>query len=306
MLNVKHLIVFRAVVKAGSISAAARVLHISQPAVTKTVRLLEAELGLSLFLRVNGRLVLTSEAEELMPEVERLFGNVAAVRHLADEIRDGYSGSLSVATVTTLSPTLVARAIERFHRHHPRVRFDIKALSTRHVVDAIATHQGDVGVIDAPASGADMEAMDLCRSEVGCVIRADHPLAARRRLGPADIAKETLISFSDETLTGWQLRQAFHDAGVSGHVTFTVNHTHTAYVLVQAGIGIGIVDAFPMLTGAFPDLVILPFRPVMQTRPHVVFSKTRAVPLVARRFAAVLQEITGEMIAGSNGMLKRP
>jgi hypothetical protein len=128
----------------------------------------------------------------------------------------------------------------------------------------------------------------------------------RGRLGPADIAKETLISFSDETLTGWQLRQAFHDAGVSGHVTFTVNHTHTAYVLVQAGIGIGIVDAFPMLTGAFPDLVILPFRPVMQTRPHVVFSKTRAVPLVARRFAAVLQEITGAMIAGSNGMLKRP
>jgi DNA-binding transcriptional LysR family regulator len=154
LLNVKHLVVFRAVVKAGSISAAARVLHISQPAVTKTVRLLEAELGLSLFLRVNGRLVLTSEAEELMPEVERLFGNVAAVRHLADEIRDGYSGSLSVATVTTLSPTLVARAIERF-RHHPRVPSTSGA--SRHVVDAIATHQVDVGIIDA-ASGAEMDA----------------------------------------------------------------------------------------------------------------------------------------------------
>lgn len=306
MLNVKHLAVFRAVVKAGSVSAAARQLYISQPAVTKTVRLFETEIGLSLFLRVNGRLVLTPEAEELMPEVERLFGNVAAVKHLADEIRDGYSGSVSVATVTTLSPTLVANAIARFHQHHPRVRFDIKALPTRHVVDAVATHQVDVGIIDEPASGVDMEVMDLCHSEVGCVIRADHALAARRRLTPLDIAKETLISFSDETLTGWQLREAFHNAGVTGHVTFTVNHTHTAYALVQAGLGIGVVDSFPMLSGAFPDLLILQFRPVMQTRPHVVFSKTRAVPLVVRKFVAVLKETTEEMIAGSKGMLKPP
>jgi DNA-binding transcriptional LysR family regulator len=306
LLNVKHLAVFRAVVQAGSVSAAARRLYISQPAVTKTIRLLESEIGLSLFLRVNGRLVLTSEAEELMPEVDRLFGNVVAVKHLADEIRDGFSGSVSVATVTTLSATLVTKAIARFHRHHPRVRFDIKALSTHHVVDAVATHQVDVGIIDAPASGVDMEVIELCRSEMVCVIRADHPFAARPHLTPKDIAKETLISFSDETLTGWQLREAFHDAGVNGHITFTVNHTHTAYALVQAGVGIGLVDSFPMLSGAFPDLLILQFRPVMQTRPHVVFSKTRAVPLVVRKFVAVLKETTEEMIAVSKGMLKPP
>ena len=110
MLNVRHLAVFRAVVKAGSISAAARVLHVSQPAITKSVRLLESEIGLPLFLRVNGRIVLTPEAEVLMPEVERLFGNVAAVRQLAEEIRDGFSGSVSLATVTTLSASLVANA----------------------------------------------------------------------------------------------------------------------------------------------------------------------------------------------------
>jgi DNA-binding transcriptional LysR family regulator len=305
-LNVKRLAVFRAVVAAGSVSAAARRLYISQPAVTKTVRLLEEEVGLPLFLRVNGRLVLTPEAEALIPQIERLFANVGAVRHLADEIRDGFSGSLSVATVTTLSATLVAQAVRVFHAQYPRVRFDIKALSTRHVVDAVVGHQVDLGVVDVPTSGVDLEIVELCRAEIGCVVRNDHPFARKTRLGPQDIAGETLISFSEETYTGWQLREAFQRARVSGQVTFTVNHAHTAYALVQAGIGIGIVDSFAMLTGVFSDLTIRPFRPVIRASPQVVFSKTHAVPLVARNFAVVLQSVMAGFIASSGGMLKPP
>jgi DNA-binding transcriptional LysR family regulator len=306
VLNVKRLAVFRAVVRSGSVSAAARQLHISQPAVTKTVRLLEEEVGLALFLRVNGRLVLTPEADALMPQIERLFANVGAVRHLADEIRDGFSGSLSVATVTTLSATLVAKAVQNFHRQYPGVRFDIKALSTRHVVDAVVGHQVDLGVVDVPSSGVDLEVAELCRAEVGCVVRTDHPFARRRQLEAKDIAPETLISFSDDTYTGWQLREAFQRARVNGQVTFTVNNAHTAYALVQAGIGIGIVDSFAMLTGAFGDLTIRPFRPVIQTSPHVVFSKSHAVPLVARNFAGALKSVMDGFIAGSGGMLKPP
>ncbi len=144
MLNVRHLAVFRAVVKTGSVSAAARILHISQPAATKTLHMLEAQIGLPLFLRIKGRLVSAPESEALMTEVERLFGNVEAVRQLADEIREGFSVSIRIATVATLSATLVANVIERFHRQHPRVRFDIKSLSTRQVTDYVTNNQVDV------------------------------------------------------------------------------------------------------------------------------------------------------------------
>lgn len=306
LLNVKRLAVFRAVVRAGSISAAARHLHVSQPAVTKTVRLLEEEVGLALFSRVSGRLVLTPEAEELMSGIERLFGSVGAVEQLAEEIRDGFSGSISVATVPTLSATLVAKAVDRFHRIYPRVRFDLRALPTRLVMDAVATHQVDVGVVDGSQSGMDMEVIELCRSEIGCVIRADHPLAKRKRLTTEDIASQTLISFSGETYSGWQLRATLHDRQSKGQVTFTVNNTHTAYALVQAGVGIGIVDSFPMTTGAFSDLVIVPFRPLIDTNPHVVFSKTHVVPLVARNFVEIVKATTKDLIAVSGGMLKAP
>ena len=125
-----------------------------------------------------------------MPEIERLFGNVEAVKHLADEIREGFSGSISIATVATLSATLVATTIKRFHKQYPRVRFDIKALSTRHAIDSVANNQIDVGILDVPATGVDLEVKELCRAEVGCVMRADHPLAKRKALTPKDIAAD--------------------------------------------------------------------------------------------------------------------
>jgi len=305
MLNVRHLGVFRAVVKTGSVSAAARTLHISQPAVTKTVRLLEDEIGLPLFSRIKGRLVSTPESEALMPEIERLFGNVEAVKHLADEIREGFSGSISIATVATLSATLVATTIKRFHKQFPRVRFDIKALSTRHAIDFVANNQVDVGILDVPATGVDLEVKELCRSEVGCVMRGDHPLAKRKALAPKDIAGETLISFAEDTLAGWGLREAFHAAGLQSHITFTVNHTLSAYALVEAGVGVGVVDAFPMLSGSHPRLVIRPFRPVIETRPRVVFSKTRPVSLITRKFVAEILKVMDDLIADSHSMLKR-
>ncbi len=145
----------------------------------------------------------------------------------------------------------------------------------------------------------------MCVSEVGCVMRADHPLAARRRLAPKDIAAETLISFAEDTLTGWGLREAFRAAGLQSHVTFTVNHTLSAYALVQAGVGLGVVDAFAVLSGIYPQLVIRPFRPLMETRPRVVFSKTRPVSMITRKFVAEMMAVMAELIANSHSMLKR-
>lgn len=305
-LNVRYLAVFRAVAKSGSVSAAARMLNVSQPAVTKTVRLLEGRLGLALFLRVNGRLVITPEAEQLMPEIERLFGTLNVIKNLADEVREGLSGSISIASVTTLSVSLVAKAIENFHRMHPGVRFDIQSLPTRLAVQHVITNYVDLGVLDAPTGALDMETVELCRSRVGCVLRRDHPLARHRYIEPHHLVGETVVSFSDETTTGMLLRKAFHSANLTHTVHFTVNHTITAYTLVRRGVGVAIVDSFPIFSGDYADLVVRPFRPVIETRPCVVFSSTRAVPIVARSFVEALKQAATEMIADRRAMLGAP
>ena len=305
MLNVRHLAVFRAVVRTGSVTTAARMLHVSQPAVTKTLRLLEERMGLPLFLRIKGRLVCTPEAETLMPEVERLFGNVEAVAHLADEIREGYAGSITIATVATLSASLVSTSMTRFHAKYPSVRFDMKALATRHVLDYVNSGQVDIGVLDLLTGGGDVETHELCRAEIACIMRDDHALARRRTLGPRDLADETLVGFADDTMTGWRVREAFRASGTPCHITFTANHTMSAYALVQSGTAIALVDPFPMISGAYAGLIMRPFRPAIEMKPTAVFSRTRPVSQIARKFLTEMTSVAGEMIAASS-LLKRP
>lgn len=304
-LNVKHLSIFRLVARTGSVSGAARLLHISQPAVTKTLHLLEEDLGLQLFTRIKGRLLITPEAQALMPQVERLFGNVNAVQQLAEEIRNGFAGSLTVATVATLSSTIVASAISRFHHDHPRVQFDLKALSTRNVLELVANNQVDVGVIDVPESGPEMDVTELCRAAIGCVMPADHPLATRARITPEDIADQTLITFAEDTHTGWSVREAMRKRRQPSRIVFTVNHTLSAYTLAQSGSGVALVDSFPMLTGAFPQLVVRPFAPAIELRPRALLSKTRPISLIAGMFITTLKNVADTYVDRSDLLLKQ-
>jgi DNA-binding transcriptional LysR family regulator len=306
LINVRHLAVFRAVAKTGSVSAAARLLLISQPAVTKTLHLLEESLGLLLFERIKGRLLITPEAQTLMPQVERLFGNVDAVEKLTEEIREGFAGSLTVATVATLSSSIVSVALSRFHSAHPQVQFDLKAFSTRQVLEAVTNNQVDLGVIDVSESGPDMDVHELCRADVVCVMRSDHRLAGLSRVTPKDIAAETLITFAEDTTSGWAIRESLRKQKLPVHITFTVNHTLAAFSLAQEGSGIAVVDPFPMLLGSFPRLVMRPFRPAIESRPRALLSKTRPSSIISGMFIKTLKTVADEMVGQSRHLLRLP
>lgn len=291
MLNVRHLEVFRTVVKAGSVSAAARMLYVSQPAVTKTLHLLEAELGLTLFLRVRGRLVCTPEAELLIPEVERLFGSVQSVAQRAAEIRQGERGTITIAAVSTLAISMVAHAIGVFRREHPQVLFDVRALPTRHVVEYVNTNQADLGILDVPTPSGALEVEEFCKGEVSCILPARHPLARHKSLTPALLAGHTLVSFGEDTITAWRLREAFKAAGVPYDTTLVSNSTVTLCAMVAEIDAIALVDPFTLMSHAFPDLVMRQFRPRLELRPRFLFSPGRPRSLIVGQFVGTLRDV---------------
>jgi DNA-binding transcriptional LysR family regulator len=306
VLNVRHLEVFRAVMKTGSVSGAARTLRVSQPAVTKTLQLLEGRIGLPLFTRTKGRLQCTPEAEALLPEIERVFGTLNSIDSFASELRGGYAGRVAIASSATLTSSLIPAAIERFRANRPRIRFDIRALASRHVIEEVRNSQVDVGVLDFPLGGEDFEAEELCCGEIGCVMRIDHPLAERDSIGPRDLFNETLIGFSEATFTGTSVHEAFRAANVPCQISYTTNQTFAAYALVRGGAGIAIVDPFPLFSGAFTDLVIRPFRPTIELRPRVILPRGRPISQVSRWFVQEMVEVTKEMVAGSKRALSGP
>ena len=102
-MNLRQLEVFHAVMQAGSVTGAAQLLNVSQPAVSNVLKHMEQQLRFKLFERVRGRLHPTPEAIELFPDVTEIFGRIGTLMRVVQEMRDGRSGRLVLAT----SPTLV-------------------------------------------------------------------------------------------------------------------------------------------------------------------------------------------------------
>lgn len=306
MINVGYLAVFRAVMKTGSVAEAARILGISQPAVTKTLRLVAHQMGVPLFVTIRGRLHLTPEAELLFPQVERLLGEVASVEHLAEEIAEGYAGRVTLATVSTLAAALVPQALERFRRSRPKVRVQISALPISPVVEMVTNNQVDLGLVHHPLGEPDLESIDLCEAAVICALPRGHPLAEKQAITPADLIGQPLISYSDQTSIGSLLRDSFRLHNAPCRISVIANHSHFACTLIRNGGGIGLIEPFPLVAGAFPDLVARPFLPEIILRPRVILLGSRPVSHLTRHFIDEVLRATEELVARAEGLLRLP
>ena len=120
-LNIRQLSAFCAVMEHGSISEAARILCISQPAVTKSIRLFEEELRIELFKRAGGRLYPSFEAQRLYPTAKKVFEIIAETAAVAQRLRNGQAGRLVIAAGFTLAAKFIPEAIREFHQRRPLV-----------------------------------------------------------------------------------------------------------------------------------------------------------------------------------------
>ena len=293
MLNTRQLQIFRTVAKTGSVTAAGKVLYLSQPAVTKALRLLEERLDLVLFHRAGGRLVATPEAMALLPEVERLFGNLDSVEQMATQIRHGVKGHLTIAASSTIAISALSHTIGRFYADHPSVTVDLRALPTRHVVEYVNTDQADIGILDVPAPTGTLQIENFFSAEIVCVMRRDHPLAGQKVLTPERLKGQTIVTFGDDTMTNWHLREAFRSCNVPFEANFASNSTITACSIASEVNGVALVDPFTLLSNAFSHLTARRFRPTVVVQPRFLFSSKPRSLIVSEFVSRVMETVQG-------------
>ncbi|PZQ73689.1 MAG: LysR family transcriptional regulator, partial [Variovorax paradoxus] len=131
-MRLRHIEVFNAVMLTGSVSAAARLINVTQPAVSRTLQHAELQLGFALFRRAKGRLTPTAEAQALYPHIERLFAQLDEVQRLAANLRqaDDAAQELRILALMALTHEVLPRALVAFRRKHPKVTIHVEALHT--------------------------------------------------------------------------------------------------------------------------------------------------------------------------------
>ncbi|WP_342723800.1 LysR family transcriptional regulator [Bradyrhizobium sp. B097] len=299
MINVRHLAVFRAVVKTGSVSAAARLLAVSQPAVTKTLQQIEWEIGVPLFRRMKGRLQPTPESALLIPKVSQVFSAIEDLERLAAEISGGNVGHVSVATVSTLGASIVASAIQKYRKRRPQAVINVRALATREVVEDVANNQVDIGVADGATMEGTLETEPLCRAFIGAVISKRHRLAKKSVIQMEDLAGEKIIAFSEHTITGMELRHRLDKLKPPTKVDISVNQSVIACTLINSGLGVGLIDPFTALSGIFPNLKVTKLEPEIENQPRLIFPPNRPASIAASEFIQIVRETFGEYVSQS-------
>lgn len=127
-MTLRQLETLYAIMKAGSITAAARNLLVTQPAVSAVLKHTEQQLKMKQFERIGGRLHATPEALAPMPDLEEIFGRIDTLSRLVQELRDGRTGQLVIATSPTLVNALLPLALAALRKSSPNVTISLESL----------------------------------------------------------------------------------------------------------------------------------------------------------------------------------
>ncbi|MFW5641392.1 MAG: LysR substrate-binding domain-containing protein [Roseicyclus sp.] len=290
-MNERQITAFRHVLRLGSVTAAARAMSISQPAVSRHISDLEADLGFPLFERRGGKLLPLPEAQALGHEVERMFYGLDRLRAFAREMRGLSHARISIASLPMASFRILPAAMGRFLRAHEGVRITHNVHTSERIADLVAAGQADFGIAQLPLGRTDVRRVAVWRCPCVAVLPPGHALSGAARLTPRDLAGVPLVALAHQTVTAAYLTERFSEAGISPNVIAESQPSYAACGLVAEGLGVAIVDPFTPGLFAHETLSVVPFEPVI---PFDIFLVVHAERPLTRAVQSLIDLVTAE------------
>jgi DNA-binding transcriptional LysR family regulator len=289
-MRLRHIEVFHAIMQVGSISGAAQVLHISQPAVTKVLQHCEMQLGLKLFERVKGKLYPTPEAQKLFAEVDRVNRDLQSVRRLASSLRDGTTETVKLVATPTVAITLVPGAMTAWRKKYPNTRCQLATQHTREIVSALL-----VGEADFALSLQDPRHPGIRSESV-----AQGPMTAIAPVGtwPAALADTPLpiaelptrlIALPEDDPLGSRVLDACALLGHDVDAHTVVQTYHLARSLVECGAGVAVIDPFSAGMVDVGRAMRRPVTPEIQVDLFLLTANAAPLSLAARSLVDCLK-----------------
>lgn len=286
-LNPRQIEAFQAVVKLGSMTRAAELLDISQPAVSRLIVDLSEAVGYQLFIRRRGGMVPTEDARRFYEQVEKLFVNMDELSRRARAVRTLEIGSLRIAGLNPYANGFLPPIVAEFLRRYSGIDIAIEGTSRRdQVIDFVASHRCDLGVTTLPAYAESLRVESLAHASAVFIAAPSHPLAGRALIQPRDLENVNFVSFPMDSPFRFQVDAIFERAGVNREMKVEASTHEAVCSLVAAGAGVSIVSPFSPYLGRGSGLAFLPFKPGIAIEIGLLLDENRlsAAAVVFRDF----------------------
>ena len=266
MINLRQLEVFYAVMRAGSVTEAARLLNVTQPAVSAVLKQLESRLHMKLFDRAGGRIRPTPEAKALLPDLAEIFGRVGALERFSLDLAGGARGMLSIAATSPLCDGYVAKAVASFVARRPGIKVSLQSLASPLVLDRVINREVDAGVVYEPVVSAAVQTEEVTRVAIGVIMPARHRLARRRSVHVRDLLDLPVVTYLPQALLRPYIDRALQ--GLKRPLTISVETgtSATAVMLAVHGAGLALVESALFSARPVAGFVMRPIEPRIELK----------------------------------------
>jgi DNA-binding transcriptional LysR family regulator len=284
--SLRELEILRAMIATRKTVAAAQMLSISQPAVSRALAALEERTGRVLFMREAGRLVPTGDAFALEAEAQPIF---TAMQRLATwPLGQARASVLKIAAASTLAQFVLPSVIALFGAREGGVQIEIETSSS--VIAQVADRAADIGFVDIPVEHPGVRARAFREAVAHVLMPGDHQLAALPELGPRDLADVPLIAVARRFPARIEADRAFAAAGVAPRIVAEGATAIFVAELVRKRIGLALLNPFPLTLGGLDGLVARRFCPTIAYRTMMMFPSAGPITPAAQSFADLLLE----------------
>ena len=246
-MNLDYLRTLVSIVEEGSLSAAARARRISQPAVTKQLQRLEADLGLSLLVRGPRRQAEMTPAGELVLAFAReTLARLEAVERELATLKDTSRGTLILAASTIPGEYVLPALLAAFHQEHPGIRVEMSVSDTADVVEKLLDTKADLGMVGSLLKRPGLRMERLLGDQIVLAVPLDHPFARRKRVGVEELRGQLLILREEGSGTRQSVEDALAAAGFElpeEDVALVLGSTQSVLRAVEQGLGLGFISA---------------------------------------------------------------
>jgi DNA-binding transcriptional LysR family regulator len=293
-MNIRALEAFRAVMRTGSMTAAARISHTTQPNISRLISSLESQIGLKLFDRDGNKLHVTDEGFVFFKEVERHYAGLLALKDAARTIKQFGSGRLHIGVAPVLSHGFLARVSALFTQRHPQVTLSIRICNSYMVEQLVNSQLCDIGLAAFIGHAIEpaLESELIANVRGVCVMRADHPLAGRDIVQARDLEGEAFISTTQRQDGGRELVDSvFYETGVNRRLEMEAENFSTVCHLVAQGLGVSVVTTIIARDFLCHGLVAKAFLPAIHFPVTLLRPMHRPRSLLVSAFIECLEEV---------------
>jgi len=277
-----------------NLTETARVLHTSQPGVSKAIIELEEELGVEIFARHGKRLKrVTEPGEHVLKSIELIMREVGNLRRIGEQFSAQDSGTLSIATTHTQARYVLPQPVARLREAFPKVNISLHQGSPDQVARMLIDEVAEIGIAtESLARYEELVTLPCYEWQHMLVMPADHPLAKQENITLEQLAEQPLITYHPSFTGRTKIDQAFAAQHLHPRVALEAIDSDVIKTYVRLGLGVGIVAEMALKDdGTNADLIAVPAGQLFGVNvARVAFKRSAYLRNFVYKFAELLND----------------